>query len=50
MTDKAICNKIIKFWIPDNKYHAEWFKHNPLFDKYIYDSKKDIFFPYYLII
>jgi len=38
MTDKAICNKIIKFWIPDNKYHAEWFKHNPLFDKYIYDN------------
>lgn len=38
MTNKAICNKIIKFWIPDDKYHPEWFKQNPLFDKYIYDN------------
>jgi len=38
MTNKAICNKIIKFWIPDDKYHPEWFKKNPTFDKYIYDN------------
>jgi len=38
MTDKFICNKIIKFWIPDDKYHPEWFIQHPIFDNYIYEN------------